>query len=233
MRIITAIVLLFIALELSAQQKDSIPFVVQVHGFSNQLHTSSLATHVSDLHSASDINGIRRDSFHVPLTAFVDSLNNDPVHHVFWLKFNLKNISDSSLLLHIYFGVLDYIDLYFISDGNLVQTVQGGSLRRTAEKGSFIERNNSTLPLNIAPHQSGEVLVKIIQKTQEYGFSGVDIYNDETLYASFANDMKTIAILFCSNSCSRVFYFASFFICCSNGSSSGVRNIYITRCIYF
>ncbi|MBS1598942.1 MAG: hypothetical protein JST75_12020 [Bacteroidetes bacterium] len=187
MRIIRAIAFLFICLRVSAQPGDAISPVVNIHGFAGKLVTTSKISFLVDSLNGLDISQVRQKNFSTPISAFTDLLNNDPLHHAFWAKFGLQNNSDSTLLLHIYCGDLDNIDIYFIS-GNHLQLIQGGSLKRAPVNGSFIEKNYGTTTLSVGPSQSGNVFIKIIQRTQEYDFAGIDIYDKENLYASYASD---------------------------------------------
>jgi hypothetical protein len=122
-RIIPAIVFLFISLQVAAQQSDTVSSAINIYGFSNKLIvTNSLSCFIDTL-KKSNISEVPKENFSAPLSSFVDLLNSDPLHHIFWVKFSLKNISDTSLLLHIYCGTLDYTDLYFISNVTWISIV--------------------------------------------------------------------------------------------------------------
>lgn len=191
MRIIPAIAFLFICLQLSAQQGDSISSPVNIYGFPGNLLQASGFSCLIDSNNF-EFSRIQKENFSAFDSTFINSINNDPLNHSYWVRFSLKNNSDSTLLLHLYFGDLDYINLYFIPNSGNSQFAEGGSLRRSSENGSFIEKTYSTLPLRLKALQSGEVFVKITQETQEYDFSGVTIYDKENLYASYASDSESI-----------------------------------------
>lgn len=188
MRIIGTIAFLCIYFQAIAQRPDTIPAAVTIHGFVGKLVTTGKISCLIDSATGSDISRIQKENFSTPISSFIDLLNNDPLQHAFWIKFDLRNNSDSVQSLHLYIGDFDKIDLYLIS-GNSIGLVEGGSLEKSTAT-SFIEKNYGTIPFSLEPQKSYDVFLKIIQRTQEYDFSGVDIYDKENLYASFAGDYE-------------------------------------------
>ncbi|HEX4852429.1 MAG TPA: 7TM-DISM domain-containing protein, partial [Puia sp.] len=188
-RLRTIAIFLIISLQVRAQH-DSVISAIDVYGFEHELTVTSKLSFFIDSLANSDINRVLQQNFQDSFRIYDDSLNQNPQKHIFWLKFGVKNISDKPLLLHLYCGDLDYIDLFFITDHKIDQKALGGELRRSSASSSFIERTSMTLPLRIRAGQSGEIYIRYCQKSQEYSFGGIEIYDQENLYASYANDYE-------------------------------------------
>jgi len=177
-------------LQTKAQHPDTSPSAINIYGFRNELAVTSKISYYIDSTNKSGIDELQHKVFSISDAAFTNQLNKNPLPYTFWLKFGLQNNSDSALLLYIFCGELDYIDLHFISPNYTEQYVEGGYLRANKKSNSFVEKTSFTLPLRLAPHQSGMLFEKIVQRTQEYSFTGIEIYDKSGLYASYANDYE-------------------------------------------
>lgn len=177
---------LLLAANGSAQEKTA---PITIIGFRQQLSLAGNISCLIDSNRFSSISQIAEMPFTVSFDSLVHRLNQSPSSQAFWLKCRLLNNTDSALALYVYCGDLDYIDLYFISAGQLLQFSQGGSLR-SAKGHSFTEQNSSTRRLELRPHEPGELYVKIVQRTEEFNFDGIYIYDKEKLNAVMEEDYE-------------------------------------------
>ncbi|MDP4218416.1 MAG: 7TM diverse intracellular signaling domain-containing protein [Bacteroidota bacterium] len=134
-------------------------------------------------HLSAGIDEIRRRPFTVSFDSMQSQLNRDPRPFTFWIKFGLRNNADSALDLSLYCGNLNYVSLYFVTAGRVDQQVKAGDLRRAPPNSSYAQRRTSSLPLHIAPGVSGEVFVEIRQRTDEFDFDGLELYDEPALNA--------------------------------------------------
>jgi signal transduction histidine kinase len=134
-------------------------------------------------------NAIAQRRFSTPYTALVRQLYKEPRHYIFWLKFGLQNKTAAALDLSVNCGRLDYTNLFFVSPGRPLQRVMGGFLRRPPAASSYTQRRSSVLPLRLEPYESGELFVEIRQRTDEYDFNGLEIYDHNTLNSYFVQDV--------------------------------------------
>lgn len=132
-----------------------------------------------------DFGQIQGRSFTIPYDSLLRQLYRDPRHYVFWIKLNLQNHSDSNLDLSVYCGDINFTDLWLVSDGRPMQHVMGGNLRRASAGSSFVQRQSACLPLRLTPHQSGELYVELRQRTDEYDFDGLEIFDQDALNENF------------------------------------------------
>jgi signal transduction histidine kinase len=163
---------------------------VVIRGFRpGQLIAGSVTCLVDSARSAG-LSQIRQIPFSVPYNSFVQLLNQSPAHKTFWLKFSLANQTDSALLVYLYCGEINFTDLYFITHDQPVQRVPGGNLRREQPGGSFIGNISPTLPFRIQAHQQGELILKLIQKTEEYHFDDIFLYDEADLSQTLDADFE-------------------------------------------
>ncbi|HZE83450.1 MAG TPA: 7TM diverse intracellular signaling domain-containing protein, partial [Puia sp.] len=128
-------------------------------------------------------------AFNTPYADFIHQMDLDPRPYIFWQRFGLQNRTGRALDFSLYCGYLDYADLYFISPGRPVRRVSGGNLRRPPAGSTYAQRRSAVLPLRLAPYESGQLFLKIRQRTDEYDFSGLSIYDPDTLNASFVQEL--------------------------------------------
>jgi hypothetical protein len=137
------------------------------------------------------LENIQRLFFGVPYPTAAAQIGSGPGSATVWLKCGLENNTNSRLNLSLYIGDLNYLDLFFVSVGRPLQQVRGGNLRRAVSGSSYVQRQSGSLPLRLEPHQGGELFVKIRQRTDEYYFSGIRIYDPHTLNESFVKDAES------------------------------------------
>jgi signal transduction histidine kinase len=129
------------------------------------------------------IDEIRGRPFTVSFDSLLGQLNKDPKPFTFWIRFGLRNNADSALDLSLYCGNLNYVNLYVVASGQVDQEVKAGDLRRATPNSSYAQRRSGSLPLHIAARGSGEVFVEIRQRTDEFDFDGLEIYDKPALNA--------------------------------------------------
>ncbi len=138
-----------------------------------------------------DLGQIQSRPFTVAYDSLLRQLYRDPRHYTFWEKMDLQNNSDSALDLSVFCGDINFTDLWLVSSGRLLQHVMGGNLRRAPAGSSFVQRQSACLPLRLAPHQSGELFVELRQRTDEYDFDGLEIFDQDALNDNFTRGAET------------------------------------------
>jgi signal transduction histidine kinase len=119
-------------------------------------------------------------------------LNENPRPDTFWLQAGLQNNSDTTLDLSVQYGELDFIDLYLymaVAPGSPVEWVAGGRLRRSPPGASYAQKRAAFLPLRLAPHTSGRLVVRLRQLTDEYDFDGLTLYDPGTANILYVREM--------------------------------------------
>lgn len=127
-----------------------------------------------------------------PLTydSFQRRLAQDPHGADFWIKFSIRNNTDSLLSVDIYYGIIDYTDCWFAGSNYNRIHITGGSLRPARSAGTLIQRQYYTLPFTLRPRESGEVLICLRQKTRYYSFEGLGLYSPDALGTAFSQDYE-------------------------------------------
>ena len=106
----------------------------------------------------------------------------------FWLKFRLSNLSDSLVPVFLYCGEVNFTEVYFVS-GNVYTTAgKGGDLQRYQTNNSFLPGMTHTTLIRLQPRQSGELFLKIIQKTEEFNYNGISLYDEPGIYQTIGED---------------------------------------------
>ncbi|HVU97631.1 MAG TPA: 7TM diverse intracellular signaling domain-containing protein [Puia sp.] len=126
----------------------------------------------------------RVDSAAVTDTVLFREMGRSVRNHVFMIGAMLHNNSDSAVPFSLGYGELDYIDARMGS-----QRVQGGTLRRTPAGASYLQRQTGALPLRLSPHATQWLSVTIRQRTDEYSFDGIALYDENSLNAAFVHDL--------------------------------------------
>jgi len=191
---------------LPAQQDPGPDLSVTLHGLGKELIAGKPSFFIDTAHPVrpgqsdhstrpdlprTELSGILERSFNTPYSSFIRQLSHNPVPYIFWLQVELQSQSDSALDLSVYCGYLNYTDLYFVSPGHSLQKAEGGNLRRHAPGLSYAQRNSSALPLRLEPGQSGRLFLRIRQRTDEYDFTGLDIYTPAALDTSYIKDLES------------------------------------------
>jgi signal transduction histidine kinase len=137
-----------------------------------------------------DLRKVQQAVFDLPYDSFETRLLHDPRPYIFWIRCTVRNDSDSTLLIDIYNSTLNYTDCWWVSPGQPVSRVSGGTLRPALSGSSLIDRQYNILPLKVPPRQSGEIFLALRQKTRVYDFNGVQLYTPAALGSAFADDYQ-------------------------------------------
>ncbi len=183
MKILLLGILFFATQSAAAQQTDSTAPVVNTIGFSSTEIKAGSISYFADSSGHSEIDRIRQISFQIPFHSFLPVFYKSPAHYTFWLKFELSNLADSSVFIYLNCGKnINYTDLYFISGAHPVQHIQGGILHKFPSDLSLLEQFTQTIRLQLLPLQKGTVYLKLIQKTETFSYTGINLYNETGLY---------------------------------------------------
>ncbi|HEY4337907.1 MAG TPA: 7TM diverse intracellular signaling domain-containing protein [Puia sp.] len=125
------------------------------------------------------------DSARVTYEELLRQLDQAPRKHVFGIRVLVHNNSDSALDLSIGYGEIDYIDAQLGW-----QRVEGGKLRRTPAGASYLQRQSEVLPFRLAAQATRLLEVSIRQRTDEYSFDGLALYDENALNAAFVRDLS-------------------------------------------
>jgi signal transduction histidine kinase len=164
------------------RRKDSLP--VTDFSFTGRLTFASPPAFLVDS-LGRQAGQLRRASFDVSLDQFRRYLRTGARSYVFWIRLPVRNNTDSILRPYFYCGDVNHVYLYFYSGKDPVQTASGGNLAGIHRKGPYIEQVTGSLPLRLLPHQSGEILFKIIQTTPAYSLGPIQVYDRELMYSSY------------------------------------------------
>ncbi|HXB93087.1 MAG TPA: 7TM diverse intracellular signaling domain-containing protein, partial [Puia sp.] len=167
----------------------TLPEPLQQYGFGSNLSFTGAAYRV-DTGRLPDLREVRSATFSLTFESWIQQLSGGPGKRIFWMRFGLRNNSDTTLLCSVYCGDLSYIDMWYMSRGFPVQQMSGGTLRPPLAGSTLVTRQYNTLPLTLAPHQSGEVFLALRQRTQLYNFNGVQVFTPDALGATFAQDYQ-------------------------------------------
>ena len=147
--------------------------------------------------TAQDIMTVRDKRFDVPWLQVLEQLNRNPRPFVFWLQTGLRNGGDSVLDLSLGYGELDFVDVWLADTGSAGRATSSpslhytaaGYLRPTPPGSTYLQRQSRTIALRLAPHSGGRIFVRIRQLTDEYAFTGLELYDAAALNAGFASTL--------------------------------------------
>jgi signal transduction histidine kinase len=211
-RVIPGLVLLLVVAQPAAAQSvgadsaDAGP-ALQIHGFGPDLSiTSRPVFHLDraarswfnfDRQPAPDPGQIRQAVFDLSYDSFKTRLFHDPSAGTFWIRFGVRNNSDSTLPVDIYTATLNYTDCWWVPYGHAdsvttvrPQHITGGTLRSPPPGRSLIDRQYNILTLNIPPRGSGEIFLALRQKTSVFDFNGVHLFTPAALGSTFSTDYQ-------------------------------------------
>ncbi len=154
----------------------------------NQLAAGPI-TYLVDSSGTPEISQVPQAPFIFPYNNFLQLLNKKPARYTFWLKFKLTNRSGYPVKAFLYCGELNFTTLYFISADHAVQFSTGGDLRNAHAGNKFLLNVTQTIPILLLPRQEGEVLVEVRQKTEEYYFDGISLYDEPSLYQTLGHSL--------------------------------------------
>jgi signal transduction histidine kinase len=125
------------------------------------------------------------DSIDVLFPRLMQLLEREPRRHRFSIRATLQNKSDSSLLFSLGYGELDYVDVRLG-----MQMVETGRLRRTPAGSGYLQRVTGTIALRLPPKTVQMLSVELRQRTDEYSFDGIALYDGTALNAAFVSDRQ-------------------------------------------
>ena len=163
---------------------------LRTFGFSSTLVLTSLPSFHIERAAIPDLRQAQQAAFDLPYDSFEFRLLHDPRPYIFWIRLSVRNDSDSTLLIDIYNANLNYTDCWWVSPGQPVSRVSGGTLRPPVSGSSLIDRQYNILPLKVSPRQSGVLFLALRQKTRVYDFNGVQLYTPAALGTAFAEDYQ-------------------------------------------
>ena len=163
---------------------------LRTFGFSSTLVLTSLPSFHIERAAIPDLRQAQQAAFDLPYDSFAFRLHHDPRPYIFWIRLSVRNDSDSTLLIDIYNANLNYTDCWWVSPGQPVSRVSGGTLRPPVSGSSLIDRQYNILPLKVSPRQSGVLFLALRQKTRVYDFNGVQLYTPAALGTAFAEDYQ-------------------------------------------
>ena len=88
----------------------------------------------------------------------------------------------------LYCGEINFTEVYFISGSQQTKAERGGDLQNFLPGNSFLSKMTHTNLLQLQPHQQGEVFLKITQKTEEFNFNGISLYDEPGIYQTIGED---------------------------------------------
>lgn len=182
--------LLFTTLRIFAQQDSIVSSPVKLYGINRYVLVKDAECFI-DSTGKLGFSGIQQKDFNISYQTLFARINAQPGTYSYWLKFAIHNKSDSALRLNFFCGLIDFIDMYFISPGYPLKVIEDGTLRPNRNDMSPEEKMAGTISLNLSPHQAGEVYVSLRQRTLEYGFNGIEIYDQNSFYSSFFSDYES------------------------------------------
>jgi signal transduction histidine kinase len=183
--------LVSLQLQVYSQQDSGISAPLKVYGSKETFSVSQTVSCYIDTSEKLTFYQIQSREFNDSYLSLYKRLTQSSEHAAYWLKFAIHSNSDSTLKFHLYCGSVDFVDLYFVSPGYPVEVVKSGTLRPHLEDISYEEKMSGTLPIKLLPHQQGEIFISLVQKTQEFDFNGIEIYDQNAFYASFYKDVET------------------------------------------
>jgi signal transduction histidine kinase len=163
---------------------------LRTYGFGSTLALTSLPSFYIERSANPDLRKAQQAAFDLSYDSFETRLLHDPHPYIFWIRCTIRNDSDSTLLIDIYNANLNYTDCWWVSPGQPVSRVSGGTLRPPLSSSSLIDRQYNILPLKVSPRQSGEIFLALRQRTRVYDFNGVQLYTPAALGSAFAVDYQ-------------------------------------------
>jgi len=151
--------------------------------------------------SMQDVASVRNKIFATPWSRYFDQLSNNPRPYVFWLQTELRNDGDSVRDLSLDYSNLDFVDVWLLpaniqspaaSSASAVlppQYVPAGVLRPSPKADSYVQRQTSTIPLDLPAHTTARLFIRVRQLTDDYSFQGFTIYDDAALSAGYLKDL--------------------------------------------
>jgi signal transduction histidine kinase len=164
---------------LSIAQNDSLSTGIVIYGLKNEVTIIRGIAGFIDSSGRSTDAQVRQSDFNISYSRFVGLFSRNYFDNIFWLRFGIKNNSDTMQQIFLYCGDINYIDTYLESPGHPEQIIRSGTLL-----GKNDHSTSYSMPITaivLARGQSATLFLKLTQKTQEFDFNGLFIYNQTTL----------------------------------------------------
>ena len=167
------------------QNTDSVS--IPKYGYHDELTTGKGLSYFIDPGMSLDFPEIQSKKFTVPSSVFFEKLNTHPQENYYWLRFSIQNNTDSMLHPFIFCDAINYVTLYLVSPNQQLKKIEGGSLLNRNGNLPEEEQMYAVLPVTLTPGQTGVVYIKLVQKTRESFFSGIEIYKKNVFYNTIEN----------------------------------------------
>ncbi len=175
-------------MQLSARQTDSTASEVTINGnLQKQLSAGSIRYWV-DSTGASPLKQVLQIPFSISYDSFISTIYHAHSRNSFWLKFRLSNLTEDAVPVFIYCGEVNFTEAYFVSGDGYTAAGKGGDLQSYRTGNSFLPGMTHTTLIRLEPHQAGEIFLKIIQKTEEFNYNGISLYDEPGIYQSIGED---------------------------------------------
>ncbi len=131
---------------------------------------------------------MRQIPFSISYDSFISTIYSAHSRNSFWLKFRLSNLTESVVPIFIYCGEVNFTEAYFVSGDGYTAAGKGGDLQSYQTENSFLPGMTHTTLIRLQPHQAGEIFLKIIQKTEEFNYNGISLYDEQGIYQTIGED---------------------------------------------
>jgi signal transduction histidine kinase len=172
--------LLALTIFLSAGAQTGLP--LRSFGLAGVLAADSLPSCRVD--AGPDLGAVWQHPFDLSIDSLGRRMDEHTAGRTFWLRFALRNLTDSPQDLFIRCGDLDYLDAWFVSADTV--HVSAGELRAVAANSTPAQRFYTALPLHLPPRAKGTVYLAIRQIQPTFSFDGVLLYSPNDLDAAWA-----------------------------------------------
>jgi signal transduction histidine kinase len=187
----TACSLLVMALLFSlsglAQQGDTTaPVVVRDGSLGHQIEVGKIYYWIDS--AKRGITRLSQADFSVSYSTFLARIQDRSTLRRYWLKFDLSNQTNQTLRIYLYCGVVNYTDLYIVSETHAVQHIQGGNLFRFPSDSSFLQQVTQTLCFNLLPQEKAVAYLRLKQRTETFDYQGIYLYDRSGLFQTIGED---------------------------------------------
>jgi signal transduction histidine kinase len=183
-----AILFLLFAIRSSAQDNKTPP--ITLDGFTKELVVTDPVTCFIDSGKLLSSSQVASSTFNISYSSFTEQLRNNHLHRVFWLQFGIRNVTDTVQRIYLYCGDINFIRAYLHSPGHSPQLATSGTLVPKHDPSDF--NDLPILPLTLDPKESANILISLEQRTQEFEFAGITLYDlpslSSSLFTGYRND---------------------------------------------
>jgi signal transduction histidine kinase len=185
-------ILIFNYCQLMGQQVPVAGPIVHVQGFQSGQIAAGPVSYLTDSNQSSRFDNVRLSVFNQSYKSFYNALSATPARFTFWSRFSLTNYSDSTQRLYLFAGDINFIDLYIVSPGQKTKHIESGNLRPVQPEIAAFHSATPIIPMEIKSHEKTEVFIRLVQKTEEFSFDELYIYNKGGLKEAVESDYEDI-----------------------------------------